>query len=94
MVITQPVAEAAAAKHYNDQGFLITTGAALASRSSPTSVADKVASPAGEAAAATVPAASPKVSQVSAGSRAISGLQEVGLLVSAVCSVLGGVYFL
>lgn len=90
VLITQPIAEATAAKHYDDQGFLITTGAALASRSSPTSVAQNVASPAVEAAAATVSSAPPKVSQVSAASRAATGFQEFGLLVSAVCSILSG----
>lgn len=94
VVITQPIAEATAAKHYDDQGFLITTGAALASRSSPTAVADNVASSVIEAAAATVSSAPPKISKVSAASRAASGFQEFGLLVSAVCSILGGILFL
>lgn len=94
VVITQPIAEATAAKHYDGNGFLITTGAALASRSSPTSVAENGASSAVEAAAATVSSAPPKISQVSAAPGAATGLQEFGLLVSAVCSILSGVLFL
>lgn len=86
MVITQPIAEVTAAKHYDDQGFLVTNGAALASPPSPTPVAEK-------AAVATDTSAPSQLSKVSAASRAALGFQEFGFLVSAVCSILGGIVF-
>lgn len=82
------MAEASAAKRYDDHGFLITTGAALNSRSSPTPVAEVLA------AAETVSSMVPVVSKVSAASQATIGYRGIGLLVSLVCCVLGGVLLL
>lgn len=79
------MAEASAAKRYDDHGFLITTGAALNSRSSPTPVAEVLA------AAETVSSMAPVVSKVSAASPATLGYQGIALLVGLVGCILAGV---
>ena len=95
VAITRPVGGTSAAKHYDNQGFLITTaGGNLAPRSSPEPVADDKASSVVLAAAATVSSSAPEVSKISAASRTASGFEGFALLLSGLSCILGGILFL
>jgi hypothetical protein len=94
VVVTQAPGAATAVKHYDDQGFLITTGAALASRASPTALAENaVSSPL--AAAESTAASSPVVTKiVSQKSQASSRFQGFGLVLGAASCILAKIYFM
>lgn len=93
VVVTQPAGYASAIKHYNDQGFLVTSGAVLESRSAPTA-APKNAVGSGVRAAAD--SASPSVATVSpsATTGAASRLGGVGTTLTAVFGIFCGILLL
>ena len=94
VVVTQPSGATTAAKHYDDQGFLITTAATLASRASPTSAGEGVANSAATAQAATVTSAPPQISKISAGVQRPIGLEIFWMFLSAVSCTVGAMTLL
>lgn len=93
IIVTQAAGAASVVKHYDNQGFLITTTAALASRSSPTEASADIASSPVVAAQAVQSSNPPEFSKVSASSQVLPRLDGFRLVLSAACCMLGGMIF-
>ena len=94
VLVTVTPGEATAPKQYNNQGFLITTSASLASRSSPTAVLENAASsPIAEAESSrtTTSAVVTKIGTPS--SEAPATVQRYGTMLAITSCVLAGMLF-
>ncbi|KAK3175055.1 hypothetical protein OEA41_002301 [Lepraria neglecta] len=94
VIVTQAPGAATTVKHYDNQGFLITTGAALASPASPTALAENPAS-SPVAAAESSASSSPVVTKtVTPKSQASSRFQGFEFILGTVSCILAGMLLL